>query len=205
MRFFREMNLPNRITIIRVFLVPVFVLFMCLSTGERNIAEARASGEQGFILFRCIAFALFAAASITDLLDGMIARNRNLITDFGKFMDPLADKLLVCSALVLFAAEGSMPAWVAVLIVGREFVISGVRLLASGSGVVIAASLYGKLKTDVQIAMSLWLLLPVYPVWLSRFQGIISWILIGGAAVFTLLSLIDYIIKNKQIFLNCSR
>lgn len=205
MRFFREMNLPNRITIIRVFLVPFFVLFMCLSTGGRNIAEVRAGGEHGFVLLRFIAFALFATASVTDLLDGMIARNRNLITDFGKFMDPLADKLLVCSALVLFAAEGSMPAWVAVLIIGREFVISGVRLLASGSGVVIAASLYGKLKTDVQIAMSLWLLLPVYPVWLSRFQGVISGILVGGAALFTVLSLLDYIIKNKQIFMNCSR
>lgn len=120
------MNLPNKLTILRVIMIPFFVLFLLSGIG----------GEAG----KWIALVLFVVASLTDLLDGKIARKYNLVTNFGKFMDPLADKLLVCSALICFVELGRLPAWMVIIIISREFIISGFRLIAADNGIVIAAS-----------------------------------------------------------------
>ena len=138
------MNTPNKLTILRVILIPFFVLFLLTDLG----------GEYS----NYIALAIFAAASLTDLLDGKIARKYHLVTNFGKFMDPLADKLLVCSALICFVEMGVLPAWMVIVIISREFIISGFRLVASDNGVVIAASYWGKFKTVSQMAMTLLLI-----------------------------------------------
>ena len=130
------MNLPNKLTILRVMMIPVFIVFMLTDLGGN--------------FNKVIALVLFVTASLTDLLDGHLARKNNLVTNFGKFMDPLADKLLVCSALICFVANGQLPAWMVIVIIAREFIISGFRLIASDEGVVIAASYWGKVKTTVQ-------------------------------------------------------
>lgn len=202
MKLYREMNIPNRLTVFRIVLIPFFVLFMCLSAAGGNIDGLRASGERGFLYLRWLSLIVFAVASITDLLDGMIARKKGLITDFGKFADPLADKLLVSSALVLFSAEGSLPAWVTILIIAREFVISGVRQVAATKGTVIAASKWGKLKTDTQVVLCLYLILPR----LCLIAGpVVTWVLILLVAAMTLVSLADYLIKNKSVFDGCMK
>ena len=133
------MNLPNKLTILRVLMIPFFVLFMLMDiTGAAD---------------KWIAVALFVIASLTDFLDGYIARKYNLVSNFGKFMDPLADKLLVSAAMICLVEMGRLPAWVVILIISREFIISGFRLIASDNGVVIAASYWGKFKTVFQMAM----------------------------------------------------
>ena len=132
------MNLPNKLTVLRVIMIPFFVFFLLWQGGENRT-------------FRLIALALFIIASLTDLLDGKIARKYNLVTNFGKFMDPLADKLLVCSALICLIELGELPAWMVLIIISREFIISGFRLVASDNGVVIAASYWGKFKTTFQM------------------------------------------------------
>lgn len=169
------MNLPNKLTILRVLMVPVFVLFMLTDLG----------GSFNHI----IALVLFVVASLTDLLDGYLARKHHLVTNFGKFMDPLADKLLVCSALICFVANGQLPAWMVIVIIAREFIISGFRLIASDEGVVIAASYWGKVKTVVQIIMIIALLIH-FP-----YAMIIAW----AAVALTVISLVDYIIKNIDV------
>jgi len=132
------MNLPNKLTTLRVIMIPFFVFFLLWQNGENYT-------------FRMIALALFIIASLTDLLDGKIARKYNLVTNFGKFMDPLADKLLVCSALICLIELNALPAWMVIIIISREFIISGFRLIASDNGVVIAASYWGKFKTTFQM------------------------------------------------------
>ena len=131
------MNLPNKLTILRTIMIPVFLIFLYIP----------GLGMTGDVL----AAAIFVLASFTDLLDGKIARKYNLVTNFGKFMDPLADKLLVCSALIALVDLNRIPAWVVIIIIAREFIISGFRLIASDNGVVIAASYWGKFKTTFQI------------------------------------------------------
>lgn len=175
-----EMNLPNKLTILRVIMIPFFVVCLLLDKGM---------GTQ------IAALVLFAAASFTDYLDGHIARKHNLVTNFGKFMDPLADKLLVCSALICLIELGRLPAWVVIIIIAREFIISGFRLIASDNGIVIAASYWGKFKTVTQMAMIM--LLIIHPqgtvfFWLEQ-------ILIYAALILTVVSLLDYILKNKQV------
>ena len=128
------MNLPNRLTVLRVCMVPVFVVFM-LWNGLGSSAKY-------------VAAVIFILASMTDWLDGYLARKNNLVTDFGKFMDPIADKLLVCSAMICLVEKGALPAWIVIIIIGREFIISGFRLVASDKGVVIAASYWGKFKNS---------------------------------------------------------
>lgn len=175
------MNLPNKLTILRVILIPFFVVFMLAPyfTGYGNY----------------IAVAIFIIASITDFLDGYIARRDNLVTNFGKFMDPLADKLLVCSALICLVETGQLPAWIVIIIIAREFIISGFRLIASDNGVVIAASYWGKFKTVFQMIMVIMLIInfanPVYQ--------IIATIVTYIALILTVVSLVDYIIKNKGV------
>ena len=140
-----------------------------------------------------IALAIFIIASLTDLLDGQIARKRNLVTNFGKFMDPLADKLLVCTALILLVELGRIPAWIVVIIIGREFVISGFRLIAADNGVVVAASYWGKFKTVFQMVM-VGMMIGNLPV-LSLLTDIVMYI----SLVLAIVSLVDYLIKNKDV------
>ena len=142
-----------------------------------------------------IAVAIFIVASLTDLLDGKIARKYNLVTNFGKFMDPLADKLLVCSAMICLIQTGQLAAWIVVIIIAREFIISGFRLIASDNGVVIAASYWGKFKTTFQMLMVIVLILNIQ---MSFFQ-ILGKILTYAALILTVVSLIDYIVKNKDV------
>jgi len=169
------MNLPNKLTILRVFLVPVFVVFMLTDLG----------GSYS----NWIALVIFVAASLTDSLDGYLARKNNLVTNFGKFMDPLADKLLVCSALICLMELNRVPAWMVLIIIAREFIISGFRLVASDAGVVIAASYWGKFKTISQVVMIIALLIE-FP-----YAFIFSWI----AVILTVVSLVDYIVKNVNV------
>ena len=179
------MNLPNKLTILRVIMIPFFVLFMLLEGGLNP-------------LYRYIAAAIFIVASFTDWLDGNIARKYGLVTNFGKFMDPLADKLLVCSGLICFTGLGQLSAWIVILIISREFIISGFRLVASDNGVVIAASYWGKLKTVSQMIMSVLLILNI-PM-LSFVTVIFIWI----ATALTLISLVDYIVKNYKVLVEGS-
>lgn len=175
------MNLPNKLTLLRVVLVPVFVVFlMCNLTGYD----------------KWIALAIFIIASLTDLLDGKIARKYNLVTNFGKFMDPLADKLLVCSAFICFIELNKLPTWMVLIVIAREFIISGFRLVASDNGVVIAASMWGKYKTAISMVMIGFVIADIEnPV----FQ-IVTQVLIWAALILTVVSLVDYILKNKDIF-----
>ena len=179
MNFFKNMNLPNKLTMIRVILVPVFIVLLFM--GQNNP------------LFKYLALAVFVIASLTDTLDGYIARSRNLVTNFGKFMDPLADKLLVCSALICFIQIGTIPAWVVIIIISREFIISGFRLIASDKGVVIAASKWGKAKTVSQMITVILLILDL-PILKT-----VTNIMIIVMTVLTVVSLIDYIVKNAKV------
>ena len=174
------MNLPNKLTILRIIMIPFFVLFMLLDGGANQT-------------YRYIAAVIFIVASFTDLLDGKIAMKYNLVTNFGKFMDPLADKLLVCSGLICFVGLGALPAWFVIIIISREFIISGFRLVASDNGVVIAASYWGKFKTVSQMIMSVLLIVNIPA--LSILTAIFSAI----ALVLTVVSLIDYIAKNYRV------
>lgn len=177
-----EMNLPNKLTILRVIMIPFFVVCLLLNRG---------------IPTQIGALVIFAAASFTDYLDGHIARKHNLVTNFGKFMDPLADKLLVCSAMICLIELDKLPAWVVIIIIAREFIISGFRLVASDNGVVIAASYWGKSKTVSQMFMIMFLII-------SPKGQVFFWIgqiLIYLALLLTVISLVDYIVKNKQVLM----
>lgn len=178
------MNIPNKLTIFRVILIPFFVFFLLAPYFE---------GYGNYI-----AVAIFIIASMTDWLDGKIARKYNLVTDFGKFMDPLADKLLVCSALICLIEKGQLPAWIVIIIISREFIISGFRLIAADNGVVIAASYWGKFKTVFQMLMTIVLILDIP----NEVFEIIGDILTYIALILTVVSLIDYLIKNKGVLKN---
>ena len=174
------MNLPNKLTVLRVLMVPFFVLFMLTDIG----------GAAN----KWIALAIFCVASLTDMLDGKIARARNLVTNFGKFMDPLADKLLVCSAMICMITTGQLAAWIVIIIIAREFIISGFRLVAADAGIVIAASYWGKFKTVAQMAMII--------VLLADFGGVFDMVgnvLIWASLILTIVSLVDYVKKNIQV------
>ena len=174
------MNLPNKLTILRVIMIPFFVLALLYNGGENQT-------------LRYVAAAIFIIASLTDMLDGKIARKYNLVTNFGKFMDPLADKLLVCSALICLVELKELPAWTVIVIISREFIISGFRLVASDNGVVIAASYWGKFKTTFQM-IAVVLLIVGIPA-LSMVTTAVVWI----ALILTVISLVDYIAKNVNV------
>lgn len=175
------MNLPNKLTIFRVILIPFFVVFLLLDPSNQT--------------YRYIADAIFIIASLTDMLDGKIARKYNLVTNFGKFMDPLADKLLVSAAMICLIATGQLAAWIVIVIISREFIISGFRLIASDNGIVIAASYWGKFKTVFQMLMIIVLIANIQ----LPFFTVLGTILIYVALVLTIVSLIDYIVKNKDV------
>ncbi len=175
------MNLPNKLTILRVILIIPFVLCMLLP-------GVGAAGKYA-------AVAIFIIASLTDMLDGKIARKNNLVTNFGKFMDPLADKLLVCSAMICLTANNKLEAWIVIIIISREFIISGFRLVASDNGVVIAASYWGKFKTTFQMVMIVMLILDFD----NDIYRVCATIVTYIALILTVVSLIDYIAKNKEV------
>ncbi len=172
------MNLPNKLTCLRVIMIPFCLFFLMTDFVPGS---------------RYIALVLFLAASFTDYLDGHIARSRGLVTNFGKFLDPLADKLLVCSVMVCYIQLGYMPAWVVVIIIAREFIISGFRLVASDAGVVIAASWWGKTKTVSQMLMIIVMMLQIPQLHLLEV------ILMYAALALTVISLVDYIVKNREV------
>ena len=182
-----SMNLPNKLTMFRVVLIPVFIVV--LMSGL--IAEPAS---------RYIAVVIFCVASFTDYLDGHIARKYNLVTNFGKFMDPLADKLLVCSALIALVDLGKLAGWIVIVIIAREFIISGFRLVASDNGVVIAASYWGKFKTTFQMIMIILLVLDLP----FKYMNIINMAVVYIALALTVISLIDYIAKNYKVFIEGS-
>ena len=175
------MNLPNKLTILRIILVPVFVVVMLTNCFGDNS--------------RWVALAIFIIASLTDLLDGKIARKYNLVTNFGKFMDPLADKMLVCSALICLVELGRIPSWMVIIIVARDFVISGFRLVAAESGKVIAANYWGKFKTASQMVMICLLIADIQYGFFPLLSEIFKWI----ALVLTVISLIIYLADNKDV------
>lgn len=181
------MNLPNKLTVFRIILIVPFVL--CLLGGHAGWAFL-AGAEQ---YMDWIALALFIIASLTDLLDGKIARKHNLVTNFGVFMDPLADKLLVCAALICLVELGRIPSWAVLIIISREFIISGFRLVASDNGVVIAASYWGKYKTTFQMIMVCFMIANISV--LQIVTNILMWV----ALALTVISLADYIVKNKEV------
>ena len=175
------MNLPNKLTVLRVILVPFFVLFLLGADYMGPFSPY-------------IALIIFIVASLTDMLDGKIARKYNLVTNFGKFMDPLADKLLVCSALICLLSNGMISTVVVLIIIAREFIISGFRLVAVDNGIVIAASWWGKAKTISQMIMIILLI--------ANFGGvfdILETAFVYIAVVLTVVSLVDYIWKNRAV------
>ena len=175
------MNLPNKLTILRTLMIPVFLFFLLTDyAGDYS---------------KWIAVVVFILASLTDFLDGHIARKYNLVTNFGKFMDPLADKLLVCSALICLIALDRIPAWIVIVIISREFIISGFRLIAADNGVVIAASYWGKFKTASQMVTVILLVLNIQ----NTVFTVLGTVFIYISLVLTVVSLIDYIAKNKEV------
>lgn len=173
------MNLPNKLTTFRVVLIPFFVFFLLTDF----------LGSWG----KWIALAIFIVASLTDFLDGYLARKYNLVTNFGKFMDPLADKLLVCSAMICLIEKGAIPSWIVTIIIAREFIISGFRLIASDNGVVIAASYWGKFKTVFQMIMICLMIADIAQI------AIVTTVVMYIALALTVISLVDYLIKNKDV------
>lgn len=176
------MNLPNKLTLSRVIMIPFFIFFMLSDVAG--------------VYSKWIALVIFAVASLTDMLDGQIARKYNLVTNFGKFMDPLADKLLVCSALICLSAAGRLPAWITILIVAREFIISGFRLIACEQGIVIAASMWGKVKTVIHMILIIVMIMNLQAL------SVVEIVLMVLAVILTLVSLVDYMAKNWGVISN---
>lgn len=173
------MNLPNKLTITRIIMVPIFVVAMAYSANSMTM--------------KIIALSIFILANLTDILDGYIARSQNIVTDFGKFIDPIADKLLIASGLICLVGLGNLDAWIAVLIIGRDFIISGIRLVASNKGVIIGAIKLGKAKTVSQ-AIMISLLIFNFPKLL-----ILNKIIIIICIVLTIVSLLEHLKMNKDI------
>jgi CDP-diacylglycerol--glycerol-3-phosphate 3-phosphatidyltransferase len=190
------MNLPNKLSMFRIILVPVLVYFYYQEMWYIN------AGGSG-VIYPYFLAPIFIVASITDFLDGYIARKRNLVTTFGKFIDPLADKLIVMAALLILTNPeqldfiATIPIWIPIIIMSREFIVTGIRLVAVGDGKVIAASKLGKYKTaTTMVALVLLLMFPYY----ELLADIGIWILYVGV-ILTVVSGIDYFIKNKEIII----
>lgn len=176
------MTTASKITLIRVAFIPILMILMYLSGGTANI-------------WMWLALGIFIIASITDYVDGQIARTRNQVTDFGKFLDPLADKLLVIAAMCMFCQWGKMPAWALVLVLTREFAVTGLRLIAVGKGKVIAAGWGGKVKTaSTMVGLCVWMAFPQV--------GWLSWVIIGVILITTIYSGIEYFVQNWKCLWN---
>ena len=185
------MNLHNKLTVFRMILIVPFVILLLGGHAGWGWFDAAFGGIEAYTDY--IALVIFVIASLTDMLDGKIARKYNLVTNFGKFMDPLADKLLVCSAMICLIDMDRIPAWIVIVIISREFIISGFRLVASDNHVVIAASYWGKFKTTFQMIMVILMIANIQA--LNILTQIVMWI----ALALTIISLIDYIVKNKNV------
>jgi len=180
------MNLPNKITLFRFFLIPVFTVIFLLDNPVANT----------------VALVVFCVACASDFLDGYIARKNRLITDFGKLMDPLADKLLVCIALICFVQlRENFPCWCAIVIITREFIISGFRQLAAEKGTIISAGMWGKTKTVVQMFLCIFYIWDLDYTWFRVTEEVFMY----SATVLTIISLLDYIIRNRNIIKNASK
>ena len=175
----KQMNTPNKLTLLRVIMIPFFVVFMLADLGSWS---------------KWAALIVFVVASMTDWLDGYLARRDHLVTDFGKFMDPLADKLLVCSALICLTDMDRIPSWVVIIIISREFIISGFRLIASDNGVVIAANYWGKAKTVCQMIMTIVLIAD-----LGSGVYLLEQVLIYASLLLTVISLVTYLWQNRKV------
>ena len=175
----KQMNTPNKLTLLRVIMIPFFVVFMLADLGSWS---------------KWAALIVFVVASMTDWLDGYLARRDHLVTDFGKFMDPLADKLLVCSALICLTDMDRIPSWVVIIIIGREFIISGFRLIASDNGVVIAANYWGKAKTVCQMIMTIVLIAD-----LGSGVYLLEQVLIYASLLLTVISLVTYLWQIRKV------
>ena len=174
------MNLANKLTMLRILMIPVFIAVLVYS-------------KDGDIVYRYIALGIFIIASATDALDGYVARKYNMITDFGKLMDPLADKILVSSALIILIELGNISSWVVSIVIAREFIISGIRLIATEKNIIIAASPLGKLKTVSQMLSVILMLLSIKAI--SLITDLSIWLM----CILSVVSLLDYIIKNKKV------
>ncbi len=188
------MNLPNKLTVFRVILIVPFVLLLLGGYAQWGWFMAVFGGIIDYTDY--IALGIFIIASLTDLLDGKIARKYNLVTNFGKFMDPLADKLLVCAAMICLIELDRIPAWIVIIVISREFIISGFRLVAADNRVVIAANYWGKFKTTFQMVMVCLMIANIEA--LALLTQIVMWI----AVLLTVISLIDYVVKNKGVLLD---
>ncbi len=189
------MNLPNKLTVIRIFMIPVFIIFAVV---PMNLGTIDALGVS-LPVTQLIATILFAAASITDWLDGKIARANNLVTNFGKFADPLADKMLVMTAFIILVEMGKAPSWVVAIIVCRELAVTGLRLLlVQESGEVLAAAWPGKIKTASQMFAIIFLLLNNLP--FAAINIPLDQILLYVCLFFTIYSGVDYFVKNGRVF-----
>jgi len=177
------MNLPNKITLARVCIIPIFLVIYILRPFEADYLNV------------WLALCLFSVAAITDALDGYLARKMNLVTNFGKLMDPLADKLLVCAALVAFAASGTLPAWAVIIMISREFYVSGLRQIAVEQNIVLAASNGAKFKTIAQMVLVIYLLSPI-TIDIVPFD----WVILIVAVLASVLSAFDYTVKNLSVF-----
>ncbi|NLY71261.1 MAG: CDP-diacylglycerol--glycerol-3-phosphate 3-phosphatidyltransferase [Clostridiales bacterium] len=174
------MNIANKLTILRIILIPIFIILLMNH-------------------YYYLAAILFIVASLTDALDGYLARKNNLITNFGKIMDPLADKLLVTSALICLVDLGEIAGWMVIVILAREFIVTGLRAVAAGKGIIISAGKSGKIKTALQMVSLTFILLRNWP--FSMFTDLqIGHIILWLAVIMTVYSGVEYIIKNKQIF-----
>jgi CDP-diacylglycerol--glycerol-3-phosphate 3-phosphatidyltransferase len=200
------MNLPNKLTILRILLIPIFMIIIVpipqwmLDTSILSFINPQLTAVNNFInnYGNYVAALIFIIASSTDALDGYIARKTKQITKFGKFLDPIADKLLVTAALIALVERGDLSTWVAVIIIGREFMITGLRLVAASEGIVIAASSWGKIKTITQMIAIIAMLFKNYPIrWLFDFpfDGVIMFL----AVIATIYSAYDYIVKNGKV------
>lgn len=190
------MNLPNKITVSRVLLIPIFMIFMLVDfgMGEVTIGGVRLPVEQ------LIGGLLFIFASVTDWLDGYIARKYQLVTNMGKFLDPLADKLLVSAAMIILVEMGAAPSWIVIIIISREFAVTGLRLILAGGGEVVAANMLGKIKTTAQIiAIASLLLNNIFFEAIGFPFGII---MLYIALIFTIWSGVDYFYKNRRVLLD---
>ena len=195
------MNLANKLTILRLILIPFYVVFLMLD-------PVLIASQQNIVFFSHIALTIFIVASLTDTFDGKIARKYNLVTDFGKFADPLADKILVVSAMVCFVALGRMPFWAVIIILAREFAISGFRLVVAGKGVVLAASMIAKVKTGWQMVMCGFMTFNMaalvakqgWPEVVTTVYDILTQITMYVALALTIISMIDYFYKNRENF-----
>lgn len=175
------MNLPNKLTIGRILAIPVFIVVFLMG-------------------YRYAAAIIFILAAFTDMLDGKIARKYDLVTNFGKLMDPLADKLLVMAALICLSQVGDVPGWMVIVILGREFIITGMRQVAAAQGIVIAAGTTGKIKTVTQMIAIPLLILANWPFSLLSFEVPMDVIFLWIALIMTIVSGVEYIVKNRQLF-----